>query len=259
MDTFTNSLKPYSWNNHPFENHAARTHKPNDKTPTPTTNMAETIDSHSQKTNLNHATATATADKAVVVGAHGWARAQPRGTGAQEAGAPAAGSFHVSLKSSQANDGLGVYIGLVDSSVGFRANAPWGGAIAMGVHAGNLFEWADAKADGALVRGALDGYAESPTDGSVVSVQFDLASNYLAFKVNGGDWMVAKNVELPASARPFVKLGSTGDSIALSYAERPPKAMPMPQVSQMKISSFAPVRESGDSVMDVDPSRVAVA
>ena len=174
MAPFTNSLKPYSWNNKPTDNHAARTHTPPTHVQSAPTN--QTIDAHSQYACLNHATATATADKAVVVGAHGWARAQPTGTGAQEAGAPAAGSFHVSLKSSQANDGLGVYVGLVDSSVGFRANAPWGGALAMGVHAGNLFEWADAKADGALVRGALDGYAESPTDGSVVSVQFDLAS-----------------------------------------------------------------------------------
>ena len=236
----------FLWQSKPKDSRAARNYTPNAAhSPITQNQQTHVFDEHSTaKFQGDSATAHDT-HRHLVVGARGFATKQP-GTGTQETGS-AKGIFHVTVNSSRANDALGIYVGLIDSSVGFRHES-WGRALAMGVHGGNLFEWVNPKASGFLVRNALPGYEESPTSGSVISVRVDLDKNLLEFSVNEGPFTQAKGVQLPASVRPFICLsGHEGDSVSLFYDEKAPPAMPTPQVSQVK--TFAPVRESGDSVM----------
>jgi len=151
-------------------------------------------------------------------------------------------------------DGLGVYFGVADGATDFENGEAWGAAWALGAHGGNLFSWEDGLGAGALVRGALPGSEESLPDGATVAVRVDMALRELSFAVNGGDFVVAKGVELPPSVRPFCKLsGFTKDSVSLAYQGEDLPALDSPGSSNKSTAEagFNPKmpRVSSDTVL----------
>jgi len=117
-----------------------------------------------------------------------------------------------------ADDGLGVFVGVADGGVDYANEKSWGDAWALGCHGGNIFQWEDGLAKGALVRGALPGIDEGFKNGTVVCVRVDMGSRELSFSVDGTRFVVAKGITLPRTVRPFCKLsGSSGDRLSLAY------------------------------------------
>mmetsp|Transcript_1670 Transcript_1670/g.4519 ORF Transcript_1670/g.4519 Transcript_1670/m.4519 type:complete len:199 (-) Transcript_1670:450-1046(-) len=72
------------------------------------------------------------------------------------------GTFSWTIRKSQGNDGLGLYVGVADADADFLSDS-WGKAWAMGCHGCNLFAWNDARGNGALVPGGLPGPEGSRT------------------------------------------------------------------------------------------------
>lgn len=126
--------------------------------------------------------------------------------------------FTFKIEKTRENDGLGLFVGVVDASTDFLNQNEWGKAYALGCHGQNLYSWENSLGIASLERRALPGSEHSIEDGSVVRVRVDMESRELAFSVNSGDYIVAKGVKLPAIVRPFCKLaGFDDDKIALAY------------------------------------------
>jgi hypothetical protein len=129
-------------------------------------------------------------------------------------------TFSFRIERTKGNDGLGVFVGVADSSVDYLNNEVWGAAWAIGCHGRNLYSWTDALESAELLRDALPGSEDSVTDGTVVEVRVDMDARprELAFSVAGSDFVTAKGVELPETVRPFAKItGANGDAISLGY------------------------------------------
>jgi len=177
-------------------------------------------------------------------------------------------TFSFRIDRTKGNDGLGLFVGVADSSTDFLNNETWGAAWALGCHGANLFSWEDSFASAQLERGVMPGSEQSLKDGTVIAVRVNMSARprELAFSIDGGDFVVAKGIALPETVRPFCKLaGADGDAISLAYeGERLPPVASMDAIDERCAAQIikdneiiAKVtagnnklpRESGDSVL----------
>lgn len=149
-----------------------------------------------------------------------------------------------------AHSGLGTYVGVADAAADFNDSAHWGRAWAMGCHGQNLFSWEDGFEVASYVRGALPGSDTSLSSGDTVTVKVDMEKRELSFAVNGGQFVAAAHVTLPASVRPFCKLsGEVGDSVSLVYED---DVLDINQINQKDALAAAGGIENADGRMSVD-------
>lgn len=177
-------------------------------------------------------------------------------------------TFMFRIDHTKDNDGLGVFVGVADSSTDFLNRERWGAAWALGCHGSNLFSWEDGLGSAQLERDAFPGSDESLKDGAVISVRvnMDARPRELAFSVDGSDYVVVKGINLPPTVRPFAKLsGSDGDALSLAYAadKLPPRtglttgdeqtsvlsAKDEDIIATITTGNLKLPRESGDSVL----------
>mmetsp|Transcript_5984 Transcript_5984/g.17486 ORF Transcript_5984/g.17486 Transcript_5984/m.17486 type:complete len:285 (-) Transcript_5984:216-1070(-) len=186
------------------------------------------------------------------------------------------GTFSWTIRKSQGNDGLGLYVGVADADADFLSDS-WGKAWAMGCHSCNLFAWNDARGNGALVPGGLPGSEDSLEDGTTVTVKVclrchrtpllssplprlrssslpfsslprlhaphkvDLSASprTLSFSINGGEFVTASGCELPPTVRPFAKLaGAEGDSVSLAYDDAPSRSSSIDETASEAAASL---------------------
>eukprot|EP00315_Gephyrocapsa_oceanica_P004049 CAMPEP_0185317408 /NCGR_PEP_ID=MMETSP1363-20130426/46754_1 /TAXON_ID=38817 /ORGANISM="Gephyrocapsa oceanica, Strain RCC1303" /LENGTH=248 /DNA_ID=CAMNT_0027915661 /DNA_START=5 /DNA_END=751 /DNA_ORIENTATION=+ len=150
------------------------------------------------------------------------------------------GTFTWTIRKSQSNDGLGLYVGVADADADFLSDS-WGKAWAMGCHGCNLFAWNDARGNGALVPGGLPGSEDSLEDGTTITVKVDLSASprTLSFSINGGEFVTASDCELPPTVRPFAKLaGAEGDSVSLAYDDAPSRSSSIDETASEAAASL---------------------